>query len=90
MKRKRSVLLAATGASVLALGALPTASHADVASTCEGLVGSSAGTINLQPLANVNYATCSAAVVPTCGSGSSSGPIDLGVARISVTVCNPL
>jgi hypothetical protein len=87
MKRKRSVLLAATGASILALGALPTASHADLASTCDSLIGSKAGTINLAPLVNVNYATCNAAVVPSCGSG---GPIDLGVVRVNLAICNPL
>jgi len=86
MKRKRSVLLAAMGAGVLALGALPSAGHADVASTCDQLIGSGTGQIDLSPLAKINLATCQAATAPTCGSSS---PINLGVVTVGVAICKP-
>jgi hypothetical protein len=89
MKRKCSVLLAVTSASILALGALPSSSGAaDLGDTCDALIGSHVGTINLAPLVNVNYATCKAATVPRCSSPQHT--IDLGVVRVTYALCNPI
>ena len=86
MKRKGSVVLAVTAASVLALGAMPGTSSADVSDTCDALIGSTVNNISLSPLANIKLATCKAAAAPTCGPG---GTLDLGVARITYAVCKP-
>jgi hypothetical protein len=46
------------------------------------------GTINLRPLANINYATCNAAVVPNCGPTDQTITIP-GVANINLSLCRP-
>ena len=89
MRRKGSVLLALAAASVLALGAVPSSSSADdLGDVCASLIGNHTGTLNLG-VANVNYATCNAAIVPKCTNGSQT--INLSpLAVANIAICNPI